>query len=92
MFLICIFIFWNQSLFVEATGIEKDYVTITVDGKSPGTTYAIDTDDPEAFTNSNEFKVPAGTTHTVYIKDAAGIVTTQAYTPTAATDISDGVK
>ncbi len=92
MFLICIFIFWNQSLFVEATGIEKDYVTITVDGKSPGTTYAIDTDDPEAFTNSNEFKVPAGTTHTVYIKDAAGNVTTQTYTPTSTTDKSEGEK
>lgn len=61
----------------------EDYITITVDAVDDKSNlqYALDTDDPTAFTNSNEFTVPAGTSHTIYVKDAAGNVTSQQYEP-----------
>ena len=52
----------------------QEYITISVDAtdENGNLLYAIDTDDPSAFTSSNEFSVPAGTHHTIYVKDAAG--------------------
>lgn len=65
----------------------ENYTTITVDAtddNEDGLKYAIDTDDPEAFADSNEFTVPAGTEHTIYVKDAAGNITSQEYKPVQA--------
>ncbi len=62
----------------------EKYVTISVDAtddNEAGLQYALDTDSPEAFTSSNEFTVPAGTEHTIYVKDAAGNITSQVYDP-----------
>lgn len=61
----------------------EDYITISVDAVDDNTDlqYALDSDDPAAFTKSNEFTVPAGTSHTIYVKDAAGNVTSQRYEP-----------
>ena len=62
----------------------EKYVTISVDAtddNEAGLQYALDTDSPEAFTSSNEFTVPAGTEHTIYVKDAAGNITSQVYNP-----------
>ncbi len=55
------------------------YITISVDAEDDNETllYALDTDDPSAFSTSNEFTVPAGTDHTIYVKDAAGNITSQ---------------
>ena len=68
---------------VHASGDEEDeeYITISVDAvdSSGNVTYALDTDDPAAFTESNEFAIPAGTTHTIYVKDEAGNITSQEY-------------
>lgn len=59
----------------------EDYITISVEAtdNSGNLKYALDSDDPEAFTSSNEFIVPAGTSHTIYVKDEAGNITSQKY-------------
>ncbi len=59
----------------------EEYITISVDAvdENGSLKYALDTDDPAAFTDSNEFVVPAGTSHTIYVKDAAGNISSQEY-------------
>lgn len=61
----------------------EDFITISVDAVDDNADlqYALDSDDPAAFTKSNEFTVPAGTSHTIYVKDAAGNITSQRYEP-----------
>ena len=61
----------------------EDYITISVDAvdNSGQMQYAIDSDDPSAFSNINEFTIPTGTSHTIYVKDAAGNITSQKYSP-----------
>lgn len=61
----------------------EEYVTITVQASddNEGITYALDNDDPGSFGPSNMFTVPAGTSHTIYVKDAAGNITSQVYEP-----------
>lgn len=61
----------------------EDYITISVDAVDDNADlrYALDSDDESAFTSSNEFTVPAGTSHTIYVKDAAGNITSQKYEP-----------
>lgn len=61
----------------------EEYITISVDAVDDNGSlkYALDTDDPSAFTDSNEFRVVAGTSHTIYVKDVAGNITSQTYTP-----------
>lgn len=65
----------------------EEYITISIDATDDNTElmYAIDSEDPDAFTNSNEFKILAGTSHTIYVKDAAGNITSQQYVPSSAT-------
>lgn len=59
----------------------QEYITISVEAEDNSGTllYALDTDSPEAFTPSNEFSIPAGTNHTIYVKDSAGNITSQEY-------------
>ncbi len=59
----------------------EQYITISVDATDDSgmLQYALDTDDPSAFTDSNEFTVLAGTDHTIYVCDAAGNITSQTY-------------
>lgn len=61
----------------------EEYITISVDAVDDNTNlrYALDSDAPSAFTKSNEFTVPAGTSHTIYVKDDAGNITSQRYEP-----------
>ncbi|MCM1388123.1 MAG: DUF4366 domain-containing protein [Bacillus sp. (in: Bacteria)] len=61
----------------------EDYITISVAATDDNSNlkYALDTDDPSAFTDSNEFTIPAGTSHTIYVKDVAGNITSQKYYP-----------
>ena len=77
----CIVCFLYQ-MPVHASGAEgEEYITISVDAvdDNGNLKYALDTDDPTAFTESNEFVVPAGTSHTIYVKDAAGNISSQVY-------------
>lgn len=71
----------------------EEYITISVDAEDENGTvlYALDSDEPSAFGPSNEFTVLAGTDHTVYVKDAAGNVSSQdfQYSDTAKTEESD---
>lgn len=64
----------------------EEYITITVDAEDDNDNlmYSIDTTDTDAFTSSNTFTIPAGTSHTIYVKDAAGNITAQDYTPQTA--------
>lgn len=59
----------------------EEYITISVEAEDNSGTllYALDTDAPEAFSPSNEFSIPAGTNHTIYVKDSAGNITSQEY-------------
>lgn len=68
----------------------EEYITISVDATddNAGLMYALDTDDPEAFTSNNEFVVPAGTSHTIYVKDSAGNITSQNYDTRKETSVS----
>ena len=61
----------------------EEYITISVDAVDDNANlrYALDSDEDAAFTDSNEFTVPAGTSHTIYVKDAAGNITSQKYEP-----------
>lgn len=61
----------------------EDFVTISVEAEDDNGNllYALDTSDPSAFSPSNEFSVPAGTSHTIYVKDAAGNITSQDFSP-----------
>ena len=58
-----------------------EYITISVQASddNEGLTYALDS--PDNFGPSNTFTIPAGTSHTIYVKDAAGNVTSQVYEP-----------
>lgn len=78
-FAISFFIFTNVA---EASGGE-DYITIRVQAsdENEGLKYAIDSNDEAAFSDRNEFTIPAGTSHTIYVKDAAGNITSQVYDP-----------
>lgn len=62
---------------------DGEYITISVDAADDNGNlqYALDTDDPSAFTDSNEFTILSGTSHIIYVKDVAGNITSQTYTP-----------
>lgn len=61
----------------------EEYITITVDAEddNDNLTYSLDSTDPESFSSSNTFTIPAGTSHTIYVKDEAGNITSQEYSP-----------
>lgn len=82
----CFFTFANFAGVAEASDGE-DYITIKVHAsdENEGLKYAIDSNDPAAFSTQNEFTIPAGTSHTIYVKDAAGNVTSQTYSPSKTT-------
>lgn len=66
---------------MTAKAVNYNYVTITVDAvdDSGSLQYAIDSDAPEAFSDKGSFEVVPGSTHTIYVKDLAGNVTSQVY-------------
>lgn len=75
------FMFWKED--VEASEGGEEYITIEVQASDDNENlkYAIDSDDEAAFSDTNAFTIPAGTSHTIYVKDAAGNITSQTYTP-----------
>lgn len=66
---------------MTAKAVNYNYVTIRVDAvdDSGSLQYAIDSDAPEAFSDKSSFEVVPGSTHTIYVKDLAGNVTSQVY-------------
>lgn len=74
-----------------AEGETEGYTTIRINAKDDSSgplQYAIDSDAPEAFGSSNEFRVEPGSEHTVYVKDASGNISAQVYrVPDAAMDV-----
>lgn len=64
-----------------SNGEEYIFIRVQASDDNGNLQYALDSDDASAFTSSNEFRIPAGTSHTIYVKDAAGNITSQTYTP-----------
>lgn len=71
----------------------EEYITISVEAADNSGTllYALDSDDPSAFSVTNEFMVPVGTSHTIYVKDAAGNIASQVFTPMDTENAEDTV-
>lgn len=74
---------YGSNTVYASDGEETEYVTISVDAEDDNESllYALDSDASEAFSPSNEFTILAGTSHTIYVKDSAGNITSQEYTP-----------
>ena len=80
-FLLVLFVALGKMETVYASeGEEKITITINASDDNGGLLYAIDSDEPEAFTSNNIFEIPEGTSHVIYVKDAAGNITSQTYT------------
>ena len=79
------FLFWKED--VKASEGDEEYITIEVEASDDNENlkYAIDSDAEAAFSDTNKFTIPAGTSHTIYVKDAAGNITSQTYTPNSNT-------
>ena len=62
------------------------FVTISVEATddNEGLTYALDSTDPNSFTSNSTFQVDNGSTHTIYVKDVAGNITSRTYTAQSA--------
>lgn len=72
----------------------EGYTTITVeaaDDESGVYRYAIDSTEDSAWQESNTFEVLPGSVHTVYVKDAAGNITSSEVTAQEAPSIADSV-
>lgn len=76
-------LFFSVLSCVPVSASDGEYITISVDATDDNGNllYALDTDESEAFSSSNEFRVPAGTSHTIYVKDTAGNISSQVFTP-----------
>ena len=87
-FALSICIYWMSGINAQASDGEE-YITISIDATDDNSElmYSLDSDDPSAFTKSNEFVIPAGTSHTIYVKDAAGNITSQQYVPETSTTV-----
>lgn len=81
--LFCLLAFIGSGKTVLASDHGEEYITITVDAEddNDNLTYSLDSTEPGSFSNSNTFTIPAGTSHTIYVKDAAGNITSQEYSP-----------
>ncbi len=67
----------------EEDGGQDGYITIAVDAEddSGELMYAIDSDAPEAFGESNIFVIDPAIPHTIYVRDTAGNITSQSFQP-----------
>ncbi len=83
---------WNKNVMTACASDGEEYITIRVQASDDNgdLQYALDSDEASAFTSSNEFKIPAGTSHTIYVKDMAGNITSQTYNPPGS--ISDSIQ
>ncbi len=83
---------WNKNVMTACASDGEEYITIRVQAsdENGNLKYALDSDEASAFTSSNEFKIPAGTSHTIYVKDMAGNITSQTYSPPGS--ISDSIQ
>lgn len=89
--LMCLAICLTQIRIYASASDGEDYITISVDASDDNGNlkYAIDTDDPAAFSDSNEFRIQEGTSHTIYVQDVAGNITSQTYSPYPSADNSN---
>lgn len=79
--LAAILLLCSKAAMMTAWAVNYNYVTITVDAVDDfgSLQYAIDSDAPEAFSDKSSFQVVPGSTHTIYVKDLSGNVTSQIY-------------
>ena len=87
-FTLSLSIYWMSGIQVLASDGEE-YITISIDATDDNSElmYSLDSEDPNSFTKSNEFRIQAGTSHTIYVKDAAGNITSQQYVPETSTTV-----
>ena len=67
----------GSKVWAAESGME--YITIMVDATDDNNDLQYAIDEPVNFTPVNTFTIPAGTSHTIYVKDAAGNITSQEY-------------
>lgn len=67
----------NRAYALAGTGTE--YITISVNASDDNEQLQYAIDEPVNFSYQNTFTIPAGTSHTIYVKDAAGNITSQEY-------------
>lgn len=79
--IILAFLMMLSPLSVLASGGESEYITITVDATDDNGNLQYAIDKPENFSSTNTFTIPAGSSHTIYVKDAAGNITSREYSP-----------
>ena len=90
MGLVLAFIITLSNTVVWASEGETEYITITVEATDDNGNLQYAIDEPVNFTSSNTFTIEKGTSHTIYVKDAAGNITSQTYS--AASTSSGGNK
>lgn len=78
-FTVILVIFGNGEKVYASGGEEVITITIDAGDGSSGLLYAIDSDAPESFRESNTFTVAEGSSHTIYVKDAEGNIASQVY-------------
>ena len=81
--IILAFLMMLSPLSVLAAGGESEYITITVDATDDNGNLQYAIDKPENFSSTNTFTIPAGSSHTIYVKDAAGNITSREYSPSS---------
>lgn len=67
---------------ITAYASDGEYIMITIDADddSGSMQYSLDSDNPNDFTDNNTFMVLPGTDHTIYVKDAAGNISSREFT------------
>lgn len=79
----------NRAYALAGTGTE--YITISVNASDDNEQLQYAIDEPVNFSYQNTFTIPAGTSHTIYVKDAAGNITSQEYSASGSgTVVSSG--
>ncbi|MGN0307243.1 MAG: CD1107 family mobile element protein [Lachnospiraceae bacterium] len=85
MGLVLAFIITLSNTAVWASEGETEYITITVEATDDNGNLQYAIDEPVNFTSSNTFTIEKGTSHTIYVKDAAGNITSQTYSAGSST-------
>lgn len=83
---------WHMQV-IDASAANNVTITVDASDDNDGLLYAIDSTDPDAFSDSGSFSVLSGSTHTIYVKDVAGNITSQTYVvPDTETDAKEAEK
>ncbi len=85
LLLLAVFFFSGKRAYASA-GTGTEYITISVKASDDNGDLQYAIDEPVNFSEKNTFTIPAGSSHTIYVKDAAGNITSQQYPATASSN------